>query len=445
MNVRIVNLGLYVCMGIGFWLYQEKRFANIPWWSTYQKIMKGKMRYVQVLLVFNTISLFVSFIPEETSLYVERGRYGEEQLEVPLLLTGNEGQKELVLEVEARKLKEEELQQRVEEAFVFLEKNMQGENDSLKEVRKPLNYELDFQQFPFEATFVSDDYSIVDSEGKIHNDKEYLLSLGYQEKEIEKGIPVKIQVVFWYGERSFEREYEVTVFEKESSPDEEKAKSIQNKLEKIEEEAVYEEGFYIPAVIDGVEIKREDVTKIKPGHVLILGMVILVLFILRDIENDKKKQQERRDNLARSYSWFINEMVLLLGAGMQVRNIFLLMIKENERDCADYRKPLLREIEQAVHSFELGVPEGKVYYQLGRNIGLPCYIKVMTLLEQNGKHGGKGLTAAFEQEEIVALEQRKNMAKRYGEEAGTKLLGPMVLLLLVIMLMIMIPAFWSFA
>ena len=60
------------------------------------------------------------------------------------------------------------------------------------------------------------------------------------------------------------------------------------------------------------------------------------------------------------------------------------------------------------------------------------------------KRGTKGLAAFFEQEEAQALEERKNLAKKYGEEAGTKLLGPMMILLLVIMLMIMIPAFMSF-
>ena len=50
----------------------------------------------------------------------------------------------------------------------------------------------------------------------------------------------------------------------------------------------------------------------------------------------------------------------------------------------------------------------------------------------------------FEQQEHAALEERKNLAKKYGEEAGTKLLGPMILLLVIVMMMIMIPAFMSF-
>jgi hypothetical protein len=55
------------------------------------------------------------------------------------------------------------------------------------------------------------------------------------------------------------------------------------------------------------------------------------------------------------------------------------------------------------------------------------------------------MVSLLEQEERNAMNERINLAKKRGEEAGTKLLGPMILLLLIVMLMIMIPAFLSFA
>ena len=111
----------------------------------------------------------------------------------------------------------------------------------------------------------------------------------------------------------------------------------------------------------------------------------------------------------------------------------------------DYRGVLVDELKIAGHNFDIGMAEGRIYYELGRRLQLPCYIKVMTLLEQNVTKGSKGLVAILEQEERSALEERMNLAKRSGEEAGTKLLGPMILLLLIVMLMIMLPACMSFA
>jgi len=43
-----------------------------------------------------------------------------------------------------------------------------------------------------------------------------------------------------------------------------------------------------------------------------------------------------------------------------------------------------------------------------------------------------------------AFELRKNLAKKLGEEAGTKLLLPLFMMLGVVMVMIVVPAFLSF-
>lgn len=42
----------------------------------------------------------------------------------------------------------------------------------------------------------------------------------------------------------------------------------------------------------------------------------------------------------------------------------------------------------------------------------------------------------------AAFEQRKNLARRLGEEASTKLLLPLFMMLLIVMVMITVPAFW---
>ena len=51
----------------------------------------------------------------------------------------------------------------------------------------------------------------------------------------------------------------------------------------------------------------------------------------------------------------------------------------------------------------------------------------------------------LELEAIDAFEERKNMAKKYGEEAGTKMLFPMIVMLVVVMGIIMLPAVMAFS
>ena len=55
----------------------------------------------------------------------------------------------------------------------------------------------------------------------------------------------------------------------------------------------------------------------------------------------------------------------------------------------------------------------------------------------------EGTGAAIEQEVSDAFEERKNLAKKSGEEAGTKMLFPMMMMFGIIIVIIMVPAFLS--
>lgn len=440
--MRIINGVIFVALGVCIVVVCFRRNAGGEG-NKWLSFMKKHMYLTAILFAANTISFFMTFSKADAEIYIEKGRYGEEEQLIPFVLRKGEETVGISLEVSAQKLSEEELKQRIAEAFSYIEENIKGENESLSEIRTSLDYSLDWERFPFDVEFVSDHYALLDGEGNLKNEKEDLLNLGYTEEEISKGIPIDVEVTLWYEEEEYKQTFSLVVFPKQKSALEEQFNRIENVLKETEQNASYEEGFSVPAVIEDVEVTRSDVGTITPVQVLIAGFVLAGLLIMREQESKKREEKNREEMLIRSYPWFVNEMVLLLGAGMQVRNIFGLLIQESQgkQQVTDYRKPLIAELEIAVRAMELGMSEEQVYYQLGRRLKLPCYIKLMTLLEQNVKRGAKGFTAIFEQEELNALEERKNLAKRYGEEAGTKLLGPMILLLLVIMLMIMIPAF----
>ena len=61
-------------------------------------------------------------------------------------------------------------------------------------------------------------------------------------------------------------------------------------------------------------------------------------------------------------------------------------------------------------------------------------------MSQNLRKGTKGLTELLKLESIQAFEERKAQAKRLGEEAGTKLLLPMFLMLAVVLVIVIVPA-----
>ncbi len=96
------------------------------------------------------------------------------------------------------------------------------------------------------------------------------------------------------------------------------------------------------------------------------------------------------------------------------------------------------------YELERGIPEGKAYAAFGRRCRQHGYRKLGSLLEQNLKKGTSGLLALLQEETWQAFEERRAFAVKLAQEAGTRLLFPMVLLLLVVLIICVAPAIMSF-
>jgi len=93
---------------------------------------------------------------------------------------------------------------------------------------------------------------------------------------------------------------------------------------------------------------------------------------------------------------------------------------------------------------ESGKGETRAYEAFGERCELQKYRKLSGFLVQNLKKGNKQLCNLLEQEAAEAFDERKKQAQQLGEEAGTKLLFPMLLMLGIVIVIIMIPAVISF-
>lgn len=444
--MRIINTIIYFVLFFTFGYVKLGKQKETPKMESICRYLKKHGYLFVVLIVFNTISFAMTFQREEKNIYIERNGYSGEEQNISILLKRGEEKQENVLQVERQRLTEKQQEKKMDEAFASLEDTMLGENHSWNQIESDLNFQLDQETFPFDVEFVPDDYELINGDGYVKNMWEELCIRGYTEDDIENGIATKVTVTLWYGTKSCKKEYKMTVFQRKKTAAEQQFEEVMNSLKDKEKKSIYKEGFRIPTSVDGVEVSLANQSILSSGSILLAGVILIGLLILREKENEKQAEKQIQEKLRKCYPWFVNEMMLLLGAGMQVKHIFSTMIAECGEDMnrQDDREPLIKEIARAKCSMDNGVSEEQVYYQLGRRLKLPCYIKLMTLLEQNVTRGTKGLTGILETEEMAALEERKNLARRYGEEAGTKLLGPMILLLLVVMLMIMIPAFLSF-
>ena len=101
------------------------------------------------------------------------------------------------------------------------------------------------------------------------------------------------------------------------------------------------------------------------------------------------------------------------------------------------------EKQTTMKQIETGTAENPAYAEFGPWTGIGSYMKFASLLGNSVSTGGKDLRRLLEEEMEAAFRQRKDLALRKGEEASTKLLIPMFLMLGIVMIMVVAPAFLS--
>lgn len=148
--------------------------------------------------------------------------------------------------------------------------------------------------------------------------------------------------------------------------------------------------------------------------------------------------------MALDYPQMVSKLTLYLGAGMTIRKAWYQIAEDYEYQREEKgEREVYEEMIYTMHEIQGGASEGECYERFGERCALPVYKKFGAMLSQNLKKGTKGLAPLLRQEADNAFEERKSLAKRLGEEAGTKLLIPMFLMLAVVLVMIVVPAFFS--
>ena len=151
----------------------------------------------------------------------------------------------------------------------------------------------------------------------------------------------------------------------------------------------------------------------------------------------KKKQTA----LTMEYASFLYKLMALLRAGLTIRGAF-----ERLAQSRQVREHYIdEEIRRCCNEMKSGVPEAQAYENFGRRCQLPEYIKMGTILAQNLRKGSDGLADLLEAEALRGMEERHQLARKLGEQAGTKLLFPMMLMFGVVLIILMAPALMSFS
>lgn len=148
-----------------------------------------------------------------------------------------------------------------------------------------------------------------------------------------------------------------------------------------------------------------------------------------------EKVKKRRLVIQLDFPDFVNKLTLLINAGMTVSNAW-------EKTAADSSRqtPLYRELNLALQDIRSGMPEHKAYEEFAKRCRVPVITRFISVILQNIRKGNAELVPILRVFANECWELRKNTAKRYGEEASTKMLLPMMLMFVAILLIVGMPA-----
>ena len=190
----------------------------------------------------------------------------------------------------------------------------------------------------------------------------------------------------------------------------------------------------------------EFVEKKKKSSIIYIFIGVIMALVLYMIKGKELQDYEdkRRKQLEIDYVTMVNKITILHSAGMTILAAWDKVISDYEKNKSTLgMRYAYEEMKNARQKMKNGYSECHAYLDYGKRCGIHSYIKFGNLLEQNIRKGTKGLSEILESEVNDAYEERKALARKKGEEAGTKLLLPMGIMLVISMAIIIIPAFLS--
>lgn len=391
---------------------------------------------VKRIFIFTVILAGVLFLMDQSEMSqnrnIVRNTYGKgRKVEHYQIAIGENPEQELTLNIEEKSYSKDEIYEIFEKVMSALDQEVLGENVSWDYVDHDLSLPGQLPSFPVKIEWDLGNESVMDSDGQL-----------IQNEIPQEGKLVELKAMLSYENEQALYVRNARVYPKKLEVSERQWKNFQEWIAQREADTREESVFVLPDEWNGIPLKWGKRPLFRALYVLGIGGITALLTILQRKERQKEKLEQRKKQLEQDYPELISKLTLLLGTGMNVRRVWEQIIEDYEKHQESFgSRVLYEEMKKTSLEMQSKIPESEAYERFGRRCALSCYTKLGMLLSQNMRKGTKGLIELLEVEAIQALEQRKNLARRLGEEASTKLLLPMVFMLAIVLAMIVIPAF----
>ncbi|MDT8718569.1 type II secretion system F family protein [Clostridium sp. 19966] len=164
-------------------------------------------------------------------------------------------------------------------------------------------------------------------------------------------------------------------------------------------------------------------------------LAAVFIYILMDSDLNKKHENRRKD-IQYEFPDLLNKLILLVNAGLTVDKALERLVLENKK-----LTPLYYELNIVYKELSANKSKEIVFRDFSRRCKVQEITKFTSIILQNLNKGTTDIVYMLKNLSNECWILRKNMAKQRGEEASTRLLLPMMLMLVAIFMVILTPVF----
>lgn len=396
----------------------------------YREVMKKLLPGIAAAVLLLIMAVLVGQTPQEEGIL--RPAPGKEPVSVQVQIETESGLTELPVSIGALEYEESKIEEIHREAESYLDGVVPGENESLETVTEGLVFPDTLPATGGDISWSTDAPWLVTAEGEVLN------------PDLAAPEQVEITAKISYG--SEQRVYSriITVYPAVFTEEERLLRQVQAELASLEEGSRTKERFFLPEQVFGYPVQQTEKGGAGAGTFLVLlAVVVPLLLYFSYFGSLDTKRKERKEQAEGCYSEFVTKLSLLLAAGNSVRQAFVRLAAEYEKNHGP-KHVLAAELKVTKQELNNGRSETVVYEDFGRRIGVLAYRRTASLLTQSVSRGVQGMRNLLLQEAKEVMAQEKAHIRQKGEQAGTKLLLPMMGLLFLVFAILLVPAFQSF-
>ena len=440
-----------------------------------------KKRSIYCVLVGIVFAVFSFFLNRE-SIYIrpyeiERGSYGTQKTPYKITLDAENLAKgmEFSVSVSGRKYEEEEAKNIFQEKIESLKIEMLNENEDFENINSKLNFRNDLgdgirASYSFSPMKVKEYYdkyeikkskktnatnseiedfkyyvtyqNVIDGSGNVFNEDFKLDDFCTGFIEIQLSTDIKGKDAPFKSEKYM---IPIRITGKILSPIDSFKVAFKKVFEENDKLTIDNDTIELPKVVDNFKIEYKEKQNLTFLIMPVLGILAAILLEARDKEKEKEEKQRRIKYLEIDYTQIITKILLYVSSGMTIRNSMIRLAEQYQNvknSNVDFENRVAyEELVIVKNKLSSGYSEIRAYEEMAKNINMRTYTRFLNIIGQSIKNGNKDIKNILNMEVQDALYERKQNAKKLGEEAATKLVLPLMMMLALIMIIIMVPAF----